>query len=962
MNKNIDQNQNKDLELEKSNNQNNDIRIDESKLINTDYGLVKDRKLTNEMQSSYLDYAMSVIVSRALPDVRDGLKPVHRRVLFSMHEIGLKSTSKFRKSATVVGDVLGKYHPHGDTAVYDTMVRMAQNFSMRYPLVNGQGNFGSMDGDNAAAMRYTEAKMHPLSEEILSDIEKDTVDFVPNYDGTRVEPKVLPAKVPQLLLNGTLGIAVGMATNIPPHNLGEVIDATKYLIDNPEADVDALMQYIQGPDFPTGANIYNIEDIKTAYATGKGRVLMRAVADIEEKKKGGFRIIISEIPYQVNKADLITKIANLVKNKKIIGITDIRDESDRNSGVRIVIELKSNAYPKKILNRLYTLTPMQSVFHVNMIALVDGIQPKLLTLKDVLSEYIKHRQIVVRRRVEFDLKKAKDRAHILEGLKKALDHIDEIIKVIKKSKDREIAKDNLIKDFKLSEKQAIAILEMKLSTLSGLERKKIEDELLEKIKLIKELENILSSEKKILEIIKDELDEIKQKYSDKRRTKIYKQKIGDFSFKDLVPNEQVIFTLTKSNYVKRVPVASYRAQKRGGKGVAGMETKEEDSVDHLIITWTHNDLLFFTDKGRVFSTKVYEIPSYNRQAKGVAMANLIQISPDEKVTAVIPINKDKKNPKYLFFSTEKGIIKKTEFKKFDNIRKSGVIAIKLKNNDCLKWVKSTSGEDKIIIITHQGKAIYFSEKDARPMGRSASGVRGIKLKDQDKVISTDMVQDETSDVFTILEKGYGKRTKISNFTLQKRGGIGIRASKVTNKTGPVVEALIVDGSDGDVVIISQKGQVIRTSLKSVKRLGRDTQGVTLMRLNSSDKVASMTIYRKTNDSEEDIQDDLLKSGNNDVLELGVKDDKNIINNTKSSDQNSEIKKTKKRNSDNKKITKEEKMTNNSMNPKSEFKPVIKAQIKKKAIDKGNFNKFKPQESQITKDSNPNWWGGDKNKG
>lgn len=818
----------------------------EGKEVKTDYGTLKYRTIVNEMQDSYLDYAMSVIVARALPDVRDGLKPVHRRVLYSMHELGLRPSAKFRKSATVVGDVLGKYHPHGDIAVYDSMVRMAQSFSMRYRLVNGQGNFGSMDGDSAAAMRYTEAKMMPIAEEMLADIEKQTVDFTPNYDGSRFEPKVLPAKVPQLLLNGTLGIAVGMATNIPPHNLGEIIDAAAHLIDNPDAEVEDLMQFVQGPDFPTGAHIYDIEEIKRAYSTGKGKVLMRAVAEIEEKSKGTFRIVISEIPYQVNKADLILKIAQLVKMKKIEGVSDLRDESDRESGVRIVIDLKSSAYPKKILNRLYELTPMQSAFHVNMLALIDGIQPKVLTLKNVLDEFIKFRQIVIRRRTVFDLNKAKDRAHILEGLKKALDHIDEIIKTIKQSQTKEIAHKKLMAEFTLSDKQSTAILEMKLSTLSGLERKKIDDELEEKKRLISKLEAILASVDKIKKIIKDELQEIKSKYADKRRTKVFKQKVNEFSAEDLIPNEQVFITLTNDNYIKRVPVSIYHSQNRGGKGVSGMTTKEEDFVEHFFMSWTHDELLFFTDRGRVFSTRVYEVPSFSRQAKGLAIANLIQILPDEKVTAIIAVNpKDSTQNKYFFMGTKKGIVKKTEVEKFSNIRKTGVIAIKMKPNDSLKWIKSTNGLNNMIMITKQGKAIYFKEENVRPMGRSASGVKGISLKPGDEVIAMDIITDkENSNIFTILQKGFGKRTSIKNFTIQTRGGIGIRASKVTTKTGPVVGVLVVDNDEGDVVIISRSGQVIRMPLKSVKKLGRDTQGVTLMRLNSDDTIASMTAVKK----------------------------------------------------------------------------------------------------------------------
>lgn len=812
--------------------------------IKTDFGLIKSRILEQEMQESYLDYAMSVIVARALPDVRDGLKPVHRRVLYAMHEIGLRSNAKYRKSATVVGDVLGKYHPHGDIAVYDTLVRMAQNFSMRYRLVDGQGNFGSMDGDSAAAMRYTECRMTALAEEMLLDIEKETVDFVPNYDGRIQEPTVLPAKLPNLLLNGTVGIAVGMATNIPPHNLREIANGIIHIIDHPGATLDDLMEHIQGPDFPTGANVYSHEEIKTAYATGKGKITIRAEANIEETPKG-FRIIVSAIPYMVNKADLISKIADLVKDKKLEGISDLRDESDRKEGVRIVIELKSNAYPKKILNRLFELTSLQTAFHFNMLALVDGIDPKILPLRDILDEYVKHRQTVVRRRTKFELDRAKERAHILEGLKKALDHIDEIIQIIKKSETKEAAAKNLIAKFKFSEIQAGAILEMKLSALAGLERKKVEDELAEKLKLIAELEAILASEAKILEIIKDELRAAAEKYGDERRSKIYKQALGEFRAEDLIPNEQVIVTLTRGNYIKRVPVGTYRAQGRGGKGVTGMTTKEEDAVEHLLSTWTHNDLMLFTDKGRVFTTKVYDLPSVSRQAKGQAIVNIIQIAPDEKVTAMISLDpKAKDGAKYFFMGTEKGVVKKTEIDAYRNVRKTGLIAVKLKGADKLRWVKTTAGSSKIILVTQNGQAIYFEEKDVRPMGRSAAGVRGIRLRSGDLVMDMDVVPSDEANLLTILENGFGKRTKITNFHIQKRGGVGIRASKTTVKTGKLVGAMVTMGDEGDVIMISRQGVMIRMALKAVKRLGRDTQGVILMRLDKGDKVSSVAVVEK----------------------------------------------------------------------------------------------------------------------
>ncbi len=821
----------------------------------TDYGMIKMRDLELEMQESYLDYAMSVIVARALPDVRDGLKPVHRRVLFSMHELGLTAKAKYRKSALVVGDVLGKYHPHGDIAVYDTLVRMAQSFSMRYQLVDGQGNFGSIDGDSAAAMRYTECRMSSFSEEMLADIEKDTVDFVPNYDSTREEPRVLPSKLPNLLLNGSMGIAVGMATNIPPHNLGELVDGVTHLIDNPDCTMEDLMQFVKGPDFPTGAEIYGLSQIKNAYATGRGSIVMRAVSSIEELKRGGFRIVISALPYQVNKADLISKIADLVKDKKLEGISGLRDESDRTEGIRIVIDLKATAYPKKILNRLYELTLMQTSFHVNMLALIDGIQPRILTLKTVLEEYLKHRQIVVRRRTEFELKKAKDRAHILEGLRIALARIDEVVEVIKKSKTREEAKASLCAKFELTEIQANAILEMRLSALAALEVQKIEEEYQALITLIKELEEILASEPKILGIIKKELLDIKKRFPDPRRTQIFEQEIGKFRAEDLIPSEQVIVMLTKGNYVKRMPVSAYRSQVRGGKGVLGMETKEEDVIEHMLAANTHDDLLFFTDRGRIFQTKVYDLPSASRISKGQAVVNILQISPDEKVTAVIALDsEDKEKLKYFVMVTERGVMKKSEIALYKNVRKTGIVAIKLSANDKLRWVKTTSGADKIFIASAQGQSILFDEKDARPMGRSAAGVRGIHLRGEDKVIGVDVVLpslEEKAFVLAVLENGFGKRTPLPQFKIQLRGGMGIRVAAVAARTGKVVATHVVYGDVADVILASKQGQIIRMDLATIKILGRDTQGVTLMKMHDNDKVASVTVVPKS--TEEFIQ-------------------------------------------------------------------------------------------------------------
>lgn len=818
---------------------------------NTSIGKVQPRVLEQEMAESYLDYAMSVIVARALPDVRDGLKPVHRRILYAMWQMGLRGDHKRVKSAAVVGEVLKLYHPHGDIPVYDSLVRMAQQFSMRTMLVDGQGNFGSIDGDPPAAMRYTETRMAKVAEELLIDIEKNTVDFSDNYDGTHKEPKVLPARLPNLLLNGSLGIAVGMATNIPPHNLGELCDAINLLIDQPTADIDEIMTAVKGPDFPTGAVIYDINAIKQAYTTGKGSIVMRAIAEIEEDIRNDMRIVISKLPYQVNKAELIAKIADLVRDKKIEGIADIRDESDRKAGVQIVIELKSNAFPKKVLNRLYELTPMQTAFHINMVALVDGIQPRLLALKNVLEEYIKHRQSVIKRRTQFDLDRAKERAHILEGLKKALDHIDTVIDTIKKSDTREIAHSNLMGEFKLTDVQATAILDMRLATLAGLERQKIDDELAEKYQLIKELESILADDKKILGLIKDEVSSIKNLYADERRTKIVRQPLGKFSVEDLIPNEQVIVTLTKNNYVKRVPVAIYRSQHRGGKGIIGMETKAEDTIDFLLSTRTHNNIYFFTNQGRIFTTNVYDLPAGNRTAKGQAIVNILQLAPDERVSAMLATEDAQNQSPTNFFMmmTKNGVIKKTNIQAYQNIRKSGIICIKLDRGDELRFIRQTSGHDHVLVVTKKGQSIYFKEESVRPMGRGAAGVRGIKLRADDEVISFDVVAptvEKSAELLTILENGLGKRTSIKNyFHIQNRGGIGVRATKVTTKTGAVVGSRVVYTQDqADIVLVSRQGQIIRIPLKSVKLLSRDTQGVTLMRFHAGDGVSSVTILEK----------------------------------------------------------------------------------------------------------------------
>lgn len=805
-------------------------------------GNVTERGIVDEMSDSYIDYAMSVIVMRALPDVRDGLKPVHRRILYAMWGLGLRSNAKFRKSATVVGEVLGKYHPHGDTAVYDSLVRLAQDFSMRHPLVNGQGNFGSMDGDTAAAMRYTECKLQKVAEELLYDIDKETVDFMPNYDGVHKEPVVMPAKLPQLLLNGTVGIAVGMATSIPPHNLGELCDALLVMIDNPDASLDDLMEHVKGPDFPTGGEIYNVDDIKHAYATGRGPIVARGKAEIIEDN-GSHTIVVTEIPYMVNKATLIEKIADLVRDKKIEGIKDLRDESDR-TGVRVVIELKKGSYPNKILNRLYKLTALQTTFHVNLLALVDGIQPRVLTLKMVLEEFLKHREVVVRRRTEFDLRKAEERAHILEGLAMALEQIDAIIKTIKKSKDKEDAKVNLIKKFRMTERQALAILEMKLQALANLERMKVEEELKEKKNLIKELKKILSARKYIMEVIQKETMDLKEQYADERRTKVVPHAVGTFSQEDLIPKEDTVVMITNDGYIKRLPPDTFKKQHRGGKGVIGLTTKEEDGVSEIFITSTHADLLFFTTRGRVFQLKAYEIPQASRTAKGQAIVNFLQLGPEETLSATLSLD-DLNKYKYLVMVTKNGVIKKTDVQDFMKVRRSGLIALKIKEGDNLMWVKPSTGADHVVLVTSNGQGIRFSEKDVRPMGRTAAGVRGIRIKSNGGVSGMEVVgtDQKGTQLAVIMSNGYGKRTALSQYKVQHRGGSGVKTAKITKKTGQIVYAFAVRGEDEerDVVIISEHGQVIRMPVKSMNLLGRATQGVRLMRFKEEgDTVASVT--------------------------------------------------------------------------------------------------------------------------
>ncbi|MBI1833249.1 MAG: DNA gyrase subunit A [Candidatus Andersenbacteria bacterium] len=817
-------------------------------------GKLIDQELSSEIQRSYLDYAMSVIVSRALPDVRDGLKPVNRRILYTMWRQGLRSSAKFRKAANVVGTVMAQFHPHGDMAIYDALARLTQDFSLRYPLVDGQGNWGSIDGDNPAAPRYTEARLETIADEMLFDIEKETVRFASNYDATRKEPTVLPSKIPQFLINGTIGIAVGMATNVPPHNLREVCDAARYLADNPDATVEDLMKFVKGPDFPTGASIYNRREIIQAYATGKGSIVMRAIADIEEDAKGAHKIIVREIPYLVNKAALITRIADGVKAGRLEGIRDLRDESDKD-GIRIVIELKKDAFPRKVLNQLFASTDLQKSFHVNMLALVDGgRQPRVLTLKDTLQEHINHRRDVVTKRTQYDLDRAKERAHILEGLKKALDHIDQIIATIKKSKTKELAHVNLRKSFALSDPQATAILEMRLQTLAGLERQKVEDELAEKRKLIAELTGILKDPKKVLLIVKNDYVEMSKKYGDDRRTRIFVQAVGDFSQEDLVPDEPGVVTITRGGYIKRIPTSAYHVQRRGGKGVKGMTTKEEDVVDIFLATTTHKQLLFFTNKGRVFSTRAYEIPATARQAKGQAVQNFLELGPDEKVTAmqVLPAAEDV--GEYLVMATRRGLIKKTSRTEFENIRRSGLKAIGLNDGDALEWVAASSGKDHIILVTRKGQAIHFSEKDVRAMGRPAAGVRGINLKGGDEVAGMHVIANGKLDgheVLVITTEGFGKRTPIKDYRVQGRGGSGIKTAKLTPKTGVIVNSALVDSesvSTTDLLVISERGQVIRVPSKSATIQGRSTQGVRIMRpTDKSGKVATFTSWQSEED-------------------------------------------------------------------------------------------------------------------
>ncbi len=798
------------------------------------------RSITTEMRESYLDYAMSVITARALPDVRDGLKPVHRRILYAMHEKGLTSSAKFRKSAVVVGDVLGNYHPHGDVAVYDSMVGMAQDFKMRYQLIQGQGNFGNIDGDPAAAMRYTEAKMSRMSADLLRDIEKETVDFRPNYDGTRQEPTVLPTAVPNLLLNGTLGIAVGMATNIAPHNLGEVIDATMHLIDSKESTTEDLLKFIKGPDFPTGAIMYGEKDIQHAYTTGRGGIVVRGEAEIVEDKKGQYQIVITSIPYRVNKAELIMKIADLVRDKAIEGIRGLRDESDKE--MRIVIDLKNGAHPEKVLNFIYKHTQLEDTFHVNMVALVHGV-PQTLSLKSILEEFVTHRIEVVRRRTAYDLRKAEEREHILLGLKKALDHIDEIITLIRGSKDAVEAHANLMKKFKFSERQATAILEMRLQKLAGLERKKVLDELKEVQELIEKLKEILGSEKKVRGIIKDELLEIKSKFSDERRTKLIRHGLKDFNPEDLIADEESVLVLTKGGYIKRTNPDEYRKQKRGGVGVVDLDTKEEDFITHLVYASAHNDLLFFTDKGKAYQIKMYDVPEGKRATRGKSVMNFLSLSEGEKITSILPVPKNKKEAEglALMMVTRDGTGKKSAFSHFKDVRRSGLIAITLDGGDELISASFVSKDDTVVIATRDGQSIRFEESDVREMGRNAVGVRVIKLGKGDVVISADVVSKDAKNpaFFVMGENGYGKKTALEEYKTQNRGGSGILTMNVTSKTGPLMAARVVTDDVEEIVAMSKKSQVIRVDVKEIPMLGRSTQGVRVMKLRDGDSLASL---------------------------------------------------------------------------------------------------------------------------
>ncbi len=838
-----------------------------------DIGKIQESNIVTEMQKSYMDYAMSVIVSRALPDVRDGLKPVHRRILYAMHQTGLHHSAKYKKSATVVGEVLGKYHPHGDSSVYEALVRLAQDFSMRYTLVDGQGNFGSVDGDPPAAMRYTECRLDSIADEMLLDIEKETVSFLPNFDGSIQEPVCLPAKLPNLLLMGSEGIAVGMATKIPPHNLSELVDAIVFMIGKSTIDkkgtvstndvgeskrfgmtfdvtLEDLMGFVQGPDFPTAGAIYDINEIKNAYSTGKGKIVMRGKAEIEEMGNGKSMIAITELPYQVNKANLVAKIADLVKDKKLDGISDLRDESDLR-GIRVVVELKRDAQPNKVLNNLYKFTELQSTFPVNVVALVDGT-PRTLTLREILEEYLRHRHDVIYRRSEFELKEAKAREHILEGLKIAVDHIDEVIAIIKKAKDAEDAKTKLMARFKLSEIQATAILDMQLRKLAALERQKIEDELAMIRETIAYLNDLLAHPEKILKVIKEELIKLKEKYGDNRKTRVYKSKVGELSDEQLIPNEETIITMTETGYIKRVPRSTFKLQERGGKGVIGMTTKDEDAIDRLVSAHTHDNMLFFTEKGKVYQVRVWDIPEASRQSKGQAVVNLINIESAEKVTSMLAYSlkrseQKEKGLEYILMATKKGVVKKTKLSQYENIRRNGLLSIKLDTGDELIWAKLTSGNDDVLLVTHDGKTIRFSETEVRHTGRDTMGVRGILLKPGDYVVAMEVIGSENkkADFLTLMEKGLGKKTNITGFPKQKRGGQGVKVAEIKPKTGKVVLSQMVPEGSEEVILTSTKGQVVKLPMKSIPQLSRATSGVILMRFtDKNDTIAAATCLTK----------------------------------------------------------------------------------------------------------------------
>ena len=844
--------------------------------MNNGIGKLEQIDITTEAKKAYLDYAMSVIVSRALPDVRDGLKPVHRRILFAMYEMNLYPTSKYAKSAKIVGETMGKYHPHGDMAIYDSLVRLAQDFSMRYPLVDGQGNFGSMDGDSAAAMRYTEAKLTQLAMEMLFDIDKDTVEFIPNFDGTMKEPVYLPSKLPNLLLMGSEGIAVGMATKIPPHNLGEVIDAVVFTITRTthtkdetvaevekdamdltdeeiinmrpkfklasDVTVDELLEYVKGPDFPTGGAIYDINEIKNVYRTGRGKILIRGIAEIEDIGQGKSAIIIRELPYQVNKSTLVAKIAELAKDKKLEGITDLRDESDR-QGIRVVVELKRDVSPRKVLNNLFKLTSLQTSFPANIVALVDGV-PRTLNLKVMLDEYITHRFTVITRRSEFELRQAKARLHILDGLLIAVNNIDEIIALIKKSKNSDEAKSNLMERFKLSEIQAVAILDMQLRKLSGLEREKLQDEWNMVKETIDYLTSLLADPKKMLVVVSDELKKIKDKFEDARRTRVYKSKVDEFSEEDLIQNEETVITITETGYIKRQSVQSFKTQARGGKGIKGMTTKDEDAIDHILYAQTHDFILFFTNLGKVYQTRVFEMAEASRVSKGQAIVNLLDISSGETVESILTYNpKEKASNKYIVMATKKGVVKKTKIEEFENIRRGGIIAIKIEPDDQLRWVKFSRGEEDVLLITKNGKIICFDENQVRPTGRSSQGVRGIKLIGDDGVIGLDIVLggDKAATLLVIAENGLGKRSRVSEVRNQRRGGQGVRVANINEKTGKIVFAGVLEPKASEVIITSKKGQVVKIPLNSTPLLSRNAQGVILMRFtDKTEKVASAT--------------------------------------------------------------------------------------------------------------------------